>query len=100
MLVRVWRYEVLAGREAEFERVYGSAGDWAKLFARSPGFRGTRFYRDVETPGAYLTVDRFDGPEAWTGFLEEHRAAYEDLDRRCSLLTASENEVAAVDVPG
>jgi heme-degrading monooxygenase HmoA len=100
MLVRVWRYEVLPGREAEFERAYGSAGDWAKLFARSTGFRGTRLYRDVEVPGAYVTVDLFDDQEAWTRFLDAHRGAYEDLDRRCSLLTASENEVAAVDMPG
>jgi len=37
MLVRVWEYEVAPGREAEFEQLYGSAGAWAQLFARSAG---------------------------------------------------------------
>ena len=26
MLVRVWEYEVVPGRQAEFEQLYGSAG--------------------------------------------------------------------------
>jgi heme-degrading monooxygenase HmoA len=93
LLVRMWRYEVVPGREAEFERAYGSAGDWARLFARSRGFRGTRLYRDVETPAAYLTVDLFEDHEAWARFLESHRDAYEDLDGRCSALTVSQNEL-------
>jgi len=93
LLVRVWRYEVVPGREAEFERAYSSAGDWARLFARSEGFQGTRLYRDVERPGAYLTVDLFEGDEAWARFLEAYGAAYEDLDRRCSALTVSQSEL-------
>lgn len=35
MLVRVWEYEVVAARAAEFERLYGSTGAWARLFASS-----------------------------------------------------------------
>jgi heme-degrading monooxygenase HmoA len=93
LLVRVWRYEVVPGREAEFERAYSSAGDWAQLFARSRGFRGTRLYRDVETPAAYLTVDLFEGHEAWARFLEAHRDAYQDLDGRCSALVVSQGEL-------
>jgi heme-degrading monooxygenase HmoA len=100
VLIRVWRYEVVAGREGEFERAYGSAGDWARLFARSASFRGVRLYRDVEDPAAYLTVDLFDDQATWAGFLDAHRGAYEDLDRRCSALTASEEELVAVDIPG
>jgi heme-degrading monooxygenase HmoA len=93
LLVRVWRYEVVPGCEAEFERAYSSAGDWARLFARSKGFRGTRLYRDVERPAIYLTVDLFEGHEAWAAFLEAHRDAYEDLDGRCSPLTVSQSEL-------
>ena len=95
MLVRVWRYEVVPGREPEFECAYGSAGDWARLFARSKGFRDTRLYRDVEAFAAYLTVDLFDGQETWARFLEAHRGAYDDLDRRCSALMVSQSELTA-----
>jgi heme-degrading monooxygenase HmoA len=98
VLVRVWKYEVVPGCEAEFERTYGSAGDWAQLFAQSKGFRGTRLYRDIEAPAGYLTVDLFDGHEAWARFYEAHRAAYEDLDRRCSALIVSQSEMTAADV--
>jgi hypothetical protein len=41
MLVRVWEYEVVPGREAEFEQLYGSAGAWVQLFARSTGHVST-----------------------------------------------------------
>ena len=95
MLVRVWRYQVAPGREAEFERVYGSDGDWARVFARSEGFLGTRLYRDVEAPDTYLTVDQLDDAEAWSRFLEAHRDAYEAPDRRCGSLTVAEMEVSS-----
>ena len=93
MLVRVWQYDVVPGVEAEFERVYGRNGDWARLFARSAGYLGTGLFRDVGVPGRYLTVDRFSGPDAWQPFLQVHGAAYEALDARCGRLTVSEVEL-------
>ena len=42
MLVRVWEYEVAPGCEVEFEQLYGSAGAWAQLFARSAGHLDSR----------------------------------------------------------
>jgi hypothetical protein len=50
MLVRVWEYEVVAGRAAEFERLYGSAGAWAQPFARSAGHLSTELYRGSTSP--------------------------------------------------
>jgi heme-degrading monooxygenase HmoA len=93
MLVRVWEYDVSLGREAEFELVYGSAGEWAQLFARSPGYVGTELYRGVGRPGRYLTVDRFSDPGSWQRFLSEHGADYAELDSRCAQLTTSQVEI-------
>jgi heme-degrading monooxygenase HmoA len=93
MFVRVWEYEVVPGREAEFEQVYGSAGDWARLFARSAGHLGTELFRGVDRPTRYLTVDRFSDSDSWQGFLTEHGDDYAELDIRCAALTTSEAEI-------
>jgi hypothetical protein len=93
MLVRVWEYEVVAGRAAEFERLYGSAGAWAQLFARSAGHLGTELYRGVDQPARYLTVDRFSDTDSWQQFLREHGEDYAELDARCSQLTTSQVEI-------
>lgn len=93
MFVRVWQYEVRLGAEAEFERVYGSEGEWAQLFGTSIGYLGTGVYRDVEHAGRYLTVDRFSGVEAWQQFLQTHRPEYDALDARTSELTTMDIEL-------
>jgi heme-degrading monooxygenase HmoA len=90
MLVRVWEYEVVPGREAEFERLYGSTGAWARLFARSTGHVSTELYRGVNQPARYMTVDRFSGTDSWHRFLSEHGDDYAELDSRCAHLTTSQ----------
>ena len=94
MLVRVWEYDVVPGREQEFEEVYGADGAWARLFARSPGFRGVDLYSDVRRRSRYVTIDRFDDEQAWLDFLAEHGAEYAELDRNTGHLTLSETELA------
>jgi heme-degrading monooxygenase HmoA len=93
VFVRVWQYDVVPGAEAEFERVYGSDGDWARLFGTSVGYLGTGLFRDVEQPGRYLTVDRFSGVDVWQQFLQAHREQYDALEARTAELTVSEIEL-------
>ncbi len=93
MLVRVWEYEVVPGREAEFERLYGSAGAWAQLFARSTSHVGTELYRGVDRLARYLTVDRFSDTDSWQRFLSDHGDDYAELDSRCAPLTTSQVEI-------
>ena len=93
MRIRVWRYDVRAGSTADFERIYGQDGAWARLFSRAEGFIGTELYRAVDRPGRYLTVDAFTDDASWQRFLLEHRVAYDDLDRQTSGLTLEEQEL-------
>ena len=93
MLVRVWQYDVRAGQEAEFERLYNGSGAWAQLFGRSAGYLGSELYRAVEQPRRYLTVDRFSSPEVWRQFLREHGREYAEIDSRCGTLTSAEVDV-------
>jgi heme-degrading monooxygenase HmoA len=94
VFTRVWQYEVVGGREAEFERVYAADGAWARLFARSEGFLGTELFRSLSGPGGYLTVDRFTSADAFQRFLEQHASSYAALDRQSQALTVSEQEIA------
>ena len=50
-----WRSRWWRAHRAEFEAAYGPTGDWARLFARSGGFRGTELMRADD--GSYLTLD-------------------------------------------
>ena len=55
MIAIIWRFEVVQAHRAEFEAAYGPTGDWARLFARSGGFRGTELLRAAD--GSYVTLD-------------------------------------------
>jgi len=74
MIALVFSYEVrdVAG----FERVYGPNGDWAQLFADASGYIGTELLRDVETPGRYLVIDRWDSADAYNAFASANREEY------------------------
>ena len=74
MLVIVFSYE--AREPGEFERVYGPEGEWAQFFRHGRGYVGTELLRDVETPGRYFVIDRWDTAEAYNAFVAEHRAEY------------------------
>lgn len=74
MIALVFSYEV---REPEgFERAYGPEGEWSSFFRRGRGYIGTELLRDVETPGRYLVVDRWESAEAYNAFAAEHREEY------------------------
>jgi heme-degrading monooxygenase HmoA len=74
VIALVFSYEV---RDAtEFERVYGPEGEWAEFFRDGRGYIGTELLRDVETPGRYLVVDRWETAEAYNAFVAERRSEY------------------------
>jgi heme-degrading monooxygenase HmoA len=61
---------------AEFERVYGPDGEWAEFFRQGRGYIGTELLRDVEAPGRYLVVDRWESADAYNAFVAERRDEY------------------------
>jgi heme-degrading monooxygenase HmoA len=74
VIALVFRYEV---REpAEFERVYGPEGDWAKFFRQGRGYIGTELLRDLAEPERYLVVDRWESVDAYNAFLADHEREY------------------------
>jgi heme-degrading monooxygenase HmoA len=74
VIALVFSYEV---RDAgQFEATYGPEGEWAAFFKDARGYIGTELLRDVETPGRYLVVDRWESPEAYNAFATERREEY------------------------
>ena len=74
MIALIFTYEV---RDPQaFEQAYGSEGEWAQFFKQGRGYIGTELLRDVESPGRYVVIDRWDSSDAYNAFVQEHRAEY------------------------
>jgi heme-degrading monooxygenase HmoA len=74
VIALVFVYDI--SRSGDFERVYGPEGEWAQFFRQGRGYVGTELLRDVEQPGRYVVVDRWDSREAYNGFVDRHRDEY------------------------
>jgi len=98
MIETIWTYRVKRERREEFEKRYASDGDWAKLFAKASGYRGTTLLRDVKEDGRFATVDRWESEEDLASFKEQFAAEYGELDRICEELTESEEHVGVFEV--
>jgi len=97
MYVMVWQFDVLPGREAEFEQIYGPDGDWAKFFRQFNGFEGTELLRDLHHRGRYLTLDRWQSHDAWEVVQQKSPDRYRELDLRCDALTRHETRIGVFD---
>ena len=74
MIAVVWQFDVLSGKNDEFERLYGADGPWTALSRRSRSFLGSSFLKDLAQPSRYLVV------EYWSEMVvyERHHADFED----------------------
>lgn len=90
MFTRVWRFHPAPGAERQFAEMYGSHGEWAKLFGLAEGYLGTELQRLEDGSGAFLTTDRWESRAAWERFLVQYAEAYHALDRASETLTAGE----------
>jgi heme-degrading monooxygenase HmoA len=89
--VVLWEFQVRRGREREFARLYGSRGQWARLFRRARGYVRTDLLRDHTHAGRYLTIDAWNSRAAYAAFRWEYRREYAALDARCEKLTVREH---------
>ena len=68
MIKIIWAFRVRAAAEKEFVAAYGPHGDWARLFAKAPGYHGTQLLKDAPESQRYLTIDSWDRRAAFDGF--------------------------------
>lgn len=97
MHVRIWKFRPPSGREAEFAAVYGPDGPWVRLFSQAAGYRGTSLLRPADTSGWWLTLDRWESPDAFERFQTELRDEYHALDVKLEGLAGEEVFVGAFD---
>jgi heme-degrading monooxygenase HmoA len=93
MIEIVWEFVVKEEARGQFELAYGPGGAWSKLFARSPGFRGTTLLRDTRDPRRYLSIDVWDTVAQREHMLAERKAEYSDLHAAFADWTESKTEV-------
>ncbi|MGH3009816.1 MAG: antibiotic biosynthesis monooxygenase family protein [Gaiellaceae bacterium] len=74
MIALVFSYE--AHDAGEFERVYAQDGDWAEFFRGARGYVGSELLRDVEVPGRYLVIDRWESADAYNTFVAANQEEY------------------------
>ena len=60
-------YDVIAGREQEFEKGFFAVLDHLKAM---PGHVESRLYHDVGSPGSYLILSQWESKEAFEAFLQ------------------------------
>jgi heme-degrading monooxygenase HmoA len=74
MIALVFVYDV--PDPTAFQEEYGADGQWAQFFRQGSGYVGTELLRDLEQPGRFLVVDRWESSEAYNAFVQEHREEY------------------------
>jgi heme-degrading monooxygenase HmoA len=93
MHIILWRFEVAQERVKEFQSIYGSSGDWAKLFGLADGYCGTELLQASGDNTRYITIDRWQNESCFQSFQQQHGQAYRELDARCEGLTIHEDKI-------
>ncbi len=99
MLLIVWQFRPVPGREEDFVRAYGADGAWAALFRKAKGYRESVLAEDAADPGRFLVLDWWESESSFEAFKSEHGREYEALDERCEALCAEEHPLGRFRVP-
>jgi len=89
----MWEFQVRPGMEKRFEKIYGSDGDWARLFIQDESYIGTDLVHSLNGERNYMTLDFWRSQQAYDKFRKRHLAKYKTLDQQCEDLTESEREI-------
>lgn len=89
----LWKFQVISGKEDEFQQIYGSEGDWVRLFRQAEGYQQTLLLKDLDATGSYTTIDRWVSEAAYRAFRNRFSEEFEALDKRCEGLTHSEVQI-------
>ena len=91
MVAVVWQFDVKDGREAEFEALYGTNGEWATANRQTRSYLGSSFLRNQNETSRYILI------EYWSEMLvyEQHRVYRSDAlasleSRRDALINSVE----------
>lgn len=95
MIEYMREYVVRQEQRGQFELAFGPGGAWSRLFARSPGFRGTTLLRDQGDLVHYLMIEIWDSPAHREQALAARQADYEALLATLSEWVQSQRDLGA-----
>ncbi len=91
----IWEFEARDDKKLDFMRAYGSNGDWAMLFLRGNGYKGTELLRSAGQPNVFVTIDRWSKAEDFENFRKQFAEDYCALDARFGALAVSEKKLGS-----
>lgn len=95
MYVIIWKYKVTDAQREHFEREYGVAGVWSRMFSASGDYLGSILSRVTQGNNEYILLDQWTSRTAYESFLEAGAAEYQSLSSRMSSLYSVEQRVGA-----
>ena len=102
MIAVVWQFDVRPGAADDFERMYGSDGEWSDLSRRSRSFLGSSFLRDISSATRYLVVEYWSEMMVYEKHVASYRNQLDALERRRATLVDRMEPLgvfSALDVP-
>lgn len=57
MIAIMWQFDVKAGREDEFEELYGVDGPWTAMNRQTRSYLGSSFLRDQNNTSRYIVIE-------------------------------------------
>jgi len=57
MIAIMWQFDVKAGRETEFEQLYGADGAWTAMNRHTRSYLGSSFLHDQNQASRYVVIE-------------------------------------------
>jgi hypothetical protein len=57
MIAIMWQFDVKAGRETEFEQLYGADGAWTAMNRHTRSYLGSSFLNDQNRASRYILIE-------------------------------------------
>ena len=86
----IWEYKVKVPKMREFEKLYGPAGEWVKLFSTDDNYIKTELHKDINDPYRFVTIDYWKSKEAYYSFRNSAKKDFEIIDKAGEELTEIE----------
>ena len=89
----LWKYEVFEYFRDDFISAYSDTGEWSELFAKCPGYLGTKLIVDVQNMAEFITIDYWATEADFKNMMSLIDNDYRALDKKCGKFTKSETHI-------
>src|SRR6266853_6518440 len=89
MIAIMWQFDVKKGREAEFEDLYGVAGEWTAMNRQTRSYLGSSFLHDQSRSSRYIVIEYWSEMLVYEQHRESRSAKIASLEERSATLVES-----------